>query len=138
IVLENDEWYYYSQEMGIFPFVRREEYMLYMVEHATDCFPACTETFQELNRLFSAPEKEEFFEAGRKGVRFLRDTYLERVPWLNGYAIRERHAQDRSFLRVLLELGLVVRRDCESGQRYVETAEVDAHTSAQPGSGDPE
>jgi hypothetical protein len=130
IVLENDEWYIYSRSMGIHFFSSSEEYTRYMVEHANDCVPVPVEAFRELNRLFGAPQKEEFIHASRKGIPSLRQEYLERVPWVSGYEIREwKYAHDRSFLRVLLELGLVVRRECESGRRYVEAAEVDASIS---------
>ena len=58
---------------------------------------------------------------------FFREKYLESVPWISGFIIREKkHAYDRSFLRILLEMGFVVRRECESGRLYVETAELDA------------
>jgi hypothetical protein len=113
--------------LGILCAPGSKEYIQYMVEHATECFPVGTEVFQELNHLYGAPEKEEYIQASWKGVSFLRQTYLERVPWVSGYEIRERkYAFDRSFLRVLLERGFVIRRECESGRRYVEAAEVDA------------
>ena len=127
IVLENEEWYSYSQRMDILSFTGHEEYIQYMVEHAADCIPVLTKTFKELNRLFRAPEKEEYIQNGLQGIQFFRQKYLESVPWISGYIIREKkHAYDRSFLRILLEMGLVVRRECESGRLYVETAELDA------------
>jgi len=62
-----------------------------------------------------------------RAYSFFREKYLESVPWISGFIIREKkHAYDRSFLRILLEMGFVVRRECESGRLYVETAELDA------------
>jgi hypothetical protein len=98
-----------------------------MVDHAADCIPVPTTIFQELNGLFRALEKEEYTTDVVKGIQFFREKYLESVPWISGYEIREKkHAYDRSFLRILLEMGLVVRRECESGRLYVEMAEVEA------------
>jgi hypothetical protein len=126
IVLENDEWYFCTQKMLNLSYSSTNEYTQYMVEHATDCFPVPADTFRELNQLFNAPEREDYIQDSRKGAQFFRDKYLERVPWFSGLAIREqKDANDRSFLRVLLELGFIVRRDCESGRRYVEEIEGD-------------
>jgi hypothetical protein len=127
IVLENEEWYFYCGSKGILSFPCRAEYTRYMVEHANECFPVHSKVFQELNHLFGAPEKREYIQARRKGISFLRNKYLKKVPWVYGYEIRDRrYAYDRSFLRMLLERGFVIRRECESGRRYVEAAEVDA------------
>jgi hypothetical protein len=129
IVLENEEWYFYSQRMEILSFTSHEEYTEYMVEHATNCISVPTKIFEELDRLFRAPENEEYTQDGLKRIQFFRQKYLDSVPWTSGYIIREKkHAYDRSFLRILLELGLVVRRECESGRLYVERAEVDSPT----------
>jgi hypothetical protein len=126
IVLENDEWYSYSQQMKIIPFANTTDYTRYMVEHASECIPVPAETFQELKHLYGAPKKEEFIRAEKEGIGFIRQQYLERVPWVSGYEIRDHELRyDRSFLRLLLKMGLVVRRDCESGRRYVEKAEVE-------------
>jgi hypothetical protein len=127
IVLENEEWYFYCGSKGILSFPCRAEYTRYMVEHANECFSVGTEVFNELNHLFGAPVKDEYIQASREGISFLRQNYLEKVPWVSGYGIRDRrYAYDRSFLRMLLERGFVIRRECESGRLYVEAAGVDA------------
>jgi hypothetical protein len=127
IVLENEEWHFYSMRKGILSFPSMEEYTRYMIEHANECFPVHSEVFQELNHLFGAPVKDEYIQASREGISFLRNKYLKKVPWVYGYEIRDRrYAYDRSFLRMLLERGFVIRRECESGRRYVEAAGVDA------------
>jgi|GEM_PF-1823342 hypothetical protein len=127
IVLENEEWYFYSQRMEILSFTSHEEYTGYMVDNAANCIPVPTRIFQELDRLFRAPCKEEYTGDVVKGIHFFRQKYLVKVSWISGYEIREKkHAQDRSFLRILLEMGLVVRRECESGRLYVEMAELEA------------
>jgi len=59
-----------QSENGYPLFTSQEEYTQYMVDHAADCIPVPTKTFQELNGFFRAPEKEEYTRDGIKGIQF--------------------------------------------------------------------
>ncbi len=131
-VCENMDWYLIARDEGIFTGKADEEYVDFMVKNHDRLFEVSGTSYGELLKL-DAPEREAYAQLKSKGIPYLADNFLTRWYWnapqnTGPYMYNiteEKHAYDESFLRVLLEMGLVVRRECESGQRYVEPEEID-------------
>ncbi|MFH1125554.1 MAG: hypothetical protein V1703_00370 [Candidatus Altiarchaeota archaeon] len=134
-VVENEDWYLMLTREEGREFKDTGDYTQYMIENHQRCFEVKDSTFNELMK-FEAPAKDEYEKDKSEGVQHVKNKYLEKFYWnapkntgAYVYFIREeKYAYDESFLRVLLELGLVVRRECESGHRYVEAGEIDGTT----------
>jgi hypothetical protein len=132
VVHENMDWYLIARDEGIFIGDADEEYVDFMVKNHDRLFEVGDASYTELLKL-DAPEREAYARLKSKGIPYLVDAYLTRWYWnapknTGPYVYNiteEKYAYDESFLRVLLEMGLVVRRECESGQRYVEPEEID-------------
>lgn len=135
-VYENMDWYLMATRGNIIPVKGEKEYIEFMIENYDRSFDVSDADFKELIK-FDAPAKEEYEAIKAKGIPYLVSSYLEKWYWNAPkntgsymYLIREeKYAYDESFLRVLLDMDLVVRRECESGHRYVESKEIDSALS---------
>lgn len=130
IVCENTEWYdILTKETAYFK-GNEKEYLDFMLKNHDKCFELSALAFDKLAKELSVPKNEVFEKDKNKGIKFVAEKYLKKNSWSPSnydYIIRDkRFEHDRGLLRMLLESGLVVRRDCESGQRFIEAKEVDA------------
>jgi len=129
IVCENTDWFFAAREFD-HSLSHEKEYTAYMIRNYGTFLPVPGKVFRELVGSFGAAQGDAYAGDAVRGIAFVAGKYLERFEWSPGgshaYRVRDRKlAYDRSFLRLLLELGLVVRRDCESGMIYVEALEID-------------
>jgi len=124
IVCENTDWYLFISALKEYSFSSDEDYTDYMIAHYDEVFELSSDKYEEMKNSYEAPSLHEFEEAKKAGISFVADTYLKKGQY--GYFIRDKKLEhNRSLLRMLLEMGLVVRRECESGNIYVEVDDID-------------
>jgi hypothetical protein len=131
IVCENTDWYLTAKRQD-YPVANQSEYINYMMHYQDTYLPMPGSTYQNLVSNYGANEQSTAEDAGR-GMALIAERYLEKFFWSPGgshaYRIKDRNlSRSAAFLRLLLEMGLVVRRDCESGMIYVEAKEIDAQS----------
>ena len=129
IVCENTDWYItLTEETASFK-GNDEQYLKFMIKNYNKRFSLPETVFNKLVKEYSAPKNKAFETDKSKGLKHVVSKYLQKNTWSPGsyyYSIRiNTYQNNRSFLRMLLELGLVVRRDCESGMIYVESKEIE-------------
>ncbi len=132
IVCENAYWYdILTKKTNYFKGSARQ-YVDFMLKNHDQCFQLSADVFKELSKTHEALRKDAYeMDMDKvKGVSYVANKYLKKNFWNANkydYVFRDnKYESDRSLLRMLLELGLVVRRDCESGQGYIEPKEIDA------------
>lgn len=128
IVPENTDWFMYVLEEKEYGIKNEEDYLNFMLKEYDRYFELSDEKYKELTGSFEAKKVPEFQEIKEKGLTYLLENYFEKYYWNPGgsyvYSFRdEKLEHNRDFLMVLLEIGLVVRRECESGMIYVEPVE---------------
>ena len=122
IVCPNTDWYMTLSEEKSFP--SQKDYVDFMVKNYDKEFVLSHEAYKELVKLYEA--KPDFEELRGNGIDYIVKTYLKKYYWSPGgsydYVFKdEKLSRNRSFLKILLELGLILRADCESGMIYVES-----------------
>ncbi|MBN1899406.1 MAG: hypothetical protein JW827_11565, partial [Spirochaetes bacterium] len=132
VVIENMSWYSYLFKEKIFTKKEHDEYVRFMMKHHTKCFAVSQDTFRVLTEYYRAPVRKEYEEIKKKGAGYVISKYCDRFYWNAprntgpyAYFIKKEYARDKSFQRMLLEMGLVVRRECESGAIFIEPEEAE-------------
>lgn len=130
LVIDNTEWYMSLLDLKEHFIFTKEDYIRFMLEKHDTVFQLPGDLFNELKKGYEAPPPLEFENDREQGLAYLADRYLQKFSWSPGgdhaWLVKTELQGNRSFLRLLLEMGLVVRRDCESGRIYVEPQEIDA------------
>ncbi|MEQ8188439.1 MAG: hypothetical protein ABRQ39_10765 [Candidatus Eremiobacterota bacterium] len=127
VVCTNTDWYMTLYNEKEYSFPSQKDYVDFMVKNYDKEFVLSHEAYKELIKISAA---ETDFEGLRgKGVDYIVKTYLKKYYWSPGgsydYIFKdEKMSRNRSFLKILLELGLIVRSDCESGMIYVESENI--------------
>lgn len=128
IVPENTDWFIYILEEKEYGIKDEEDYLNFMLKEYDRYFELSDEKYKELTCSFEAKKVPEFQKIKDKGINHLLENYFEKYYWSPGgpyvYSFQdEKLEHNRDFLMILLEMGLLVRRDCESGMIYVEAME---------------
>lgn len=134
VVCENTQWFLVLYRDESYATKNENEYLSFMLNHDGECFEISDNAFCELSKHGTALATSEYEVVKQKGLKCVVGTYFTKLYWnapanTGPYAYfvtdQRKLAHDRSFIRMLLEMGVVVRRECESGQIYVEPDEVD-------------
>ncbi|MBU1078528.1 MAG: YiiX family permuted papain-like enzyme [Spirochaetes bacterium] len=134
IVCENEEWFLLLLKEKEYSIHDEKEYSPFMLAHYNTCFKFSNRKFSELSGEYGAPRKNEYDILKKKGLHNIISTFFTKRYWnapkndgQYAYFIKDhrKYSRDRSFIRILLEMGLVVRRECESGYLYIESDEID-------------
>ena len=132
IVCENEDWFVALATIPEYADYTDKQYTDLMLKKYDQTFIVNTELFKKLSVSHAAPLIEEYDKAKAKGLKYIVDTYLKKGYWDTAknkgvYIIKSSKSGDaRSLLRMLLEMGFVVRRDCESGERFISSEEIDS------------
>jgi len=130
LVIDNTEWYMSLLDLKEHFIFTKQDYIRFMTEKHDTVFQLPGDLFSQLKKSYEAPPPLEFEKDREQGLVHLADRYLQKFSWSPGgdhaWLVKPELQGNRSFLRFLLEMGLVVRRDCESGRIYVEPQEIDA------------
>jgi hypothetical protein len=130
IVCENTDWFLTAKRQS-YPIASQDEYINYMMHYQDTFLPVPPNSYQHMAGNFDAGVHDAYTEDAALGMALIVEKYLEKFYWSPGgahaYRIRDRNlSRSADFLRMLLEMGLVLRRECESGMVYIEAGEVDA------------
>jgi len=130
LVCENTDWYLNLLDLKEHFIFTKQDYTRFMVEKDGTVFQIPGELFNDIKKSCEAPPPIEFEQDREQGLSHVAGKYLQKFLWPSGekhaWLVAQEFQKNRSFIRLLLEMGLVVRRDCENGRYYVEPDEIDA------------
>ena len=131
IVCENTEWFDALVTMPEYAGFTDKQYTDLMIRKYNQTFVVAAALYKKLSVAHAAPLNEKFDKIKTREMQYIADTYLQKKYWdasKNNYVylIKNTNTDDaRSLLRMFLEMGFVVRRDCESGEIYIAPGEID-------------
>lgn len=132
ILCENLEWFDVFMKIPQYSGYTQNEYTDLMVKKYNQTFVLPADLYGKLAETHPRAFSKTCDQDKEKGMQFVADKYLEKRYWdraRNSYVYNIKQQEginNRSIIRMFLEMGFVVRRDCESGEIYIGSDEVDA------------
>jgi hypothetical protein len=129
VVCTNTDWYMTLLNEKDYSFPFQKDYVDFMVKNYDREFILSHEAYKELIKFSEAKPVKDFEEIRGNGVNYIVKTCFKKYYWSPCgpyvYVFKdEKLSRNRSFLKILLEFGLIVRSDCESGMIYVESENI--------------